>query len=412
MFGVAGTAHAQQITYLAERGIGVADRPRPDYDPIGYRLDDLIVYPAVNVTTVYNDNFRATSADKRSDVYAVIRPNIRVASSWNRNAAEVTAFYERPFHAKLTQENIARFGGSGLGRYDISRETSLQLLVNGLSGVESRTSINSFIGSINPVKYDTEDLSLSATHTTGDFQIGMSGGASRRNYQDVRGTGSAIIDQDFRDVRSYFGSANLSYRVGPGLSAVISGQVDQNDYSVVPGTPGYDPLTTVDRRSKGYTIQGGLNLELSSLLFGTVQVGLLRRQYRDPRLRDFSGPSVTAQLLWNVTPLTSVRLDVARTVEDTASIDIAGNLRTRGSVAVDHELFRYVIITADAIYSHLSPNGSLPSSNELAFGISPRYLVNRHITVIGTMRHEQRTSDLSLFRFKQNTISAAVQYNF
>ncbi len=407
-----GTATAQQITYLAERGLGVADRVRPDFDPIGYRLEGFTLYPAIDVTTFYTDNFRATAQNRLSDVYAILRPSVRAASNWNRNAVEINAYYEQPLHAKLTQENVPQYGGSALGRYDISRETSVQLVAHATQGVESRTSINSFIGTVNPVKYDAEDVLLSASHAAGDFQVNIAGGASRSAYQNVRGPDGVVIDQRYRDVHSVFGNASMSYRISPGVSAVVSGQVDRNLYSVGPGSPTYNPLTSVDRNSTGYTLQAGVNFELTSLLFGTIQAGLLRRNYRDPRLKDFSGPSLTAQILWNVTPLTSIRFNAARTVEDTASINFAGNVRTRLALTADHELFRYVILTADTVYSHIRPNGPLAPSDEFAIGLAGKYLISRKVTLLASIRHMQRTSDLLLYRYRQNTISASARYNF
>jgi hypothetical protein len=395
-----------------ERGVGIADRSRPDYDPQGQRLSSFLLYPSVTVRADGTDNYRASDTDRLSDVFLTISPELRAASNWNRHRLNGRVFLDQGIHARLPGENSTQYGASADGVLDITRQSILNADLSVAHLVESRSSLGSFRNSREPVAYETYHGAVGAAQELNRLSLNASIGANYTNFHDVPGLDRTVIDQDFRDYKMLTSLASAKYDIGGGLGLILSAEANKSTYSFHPGDIGFDPRTTLDRQSSGYSLEGGLTFELSALVFGSAQVGLLNRNYRDPRLQDFSGLSYNANILWNVTPLTSLRFRAARSVEDTSSTTVAGNIRSDFGIGVDHELYRYIILGGDLRYASFKPNGDGFGGKEYGVGASARYLVDRNWSATINARYDRRDSDSTFLRYRATTIGAAVKYAY
>lgn len=401
------------------RGVGVAERSRPDYDPLGQGAGSFLLYPAVTARGDATDNYRATDTNRLGDVYLTVSPEVRAQSNWTRNRLNARAFLDRSVHAQLPGENVTQYGASANGVLDITRQSIFTTELTAAHYVESRSSLGSFRNSREPVGYETYHAAIGGAQNFNRLDVNVSVGANANNFHDVPGLDGTTIDQDFRDYRTLTGTASVKYDIGGGLGVIVSGDANTNSYSsdtsnpaVNPGNPEFDPLISLDRHSSGYSLQGGLTFELNSLISGSAQIGLLNRQYRDPRLQDFSGLSYNANILWNVTPLTSLRFRAARSIEDTSSTSVAGNVRNDFSVGVDHELYRYVILTGDVRYGSFTPNGIGFGGREYGVGAAARYLVDRHWSATINARYDRRSSDSTFLRYHAATLGIAAKYAY
>ena len=61
---------------------------------------------------------------------------------------------------------------------------------------------------------------------------------------------------------------------------------------------------------------GGFTYDFDGVWQGRIAVGWRERNYKDPNLKNFAGPAVEGQLTWAPTLLTTVRFNVARTIEE------------------------------------------------------------------------------------------------
>lgn len=381
-------------------GQGVADRARPDYDAIGTAVGGFRLYPSVTTSVEATDNYLATNTNQRGDVWLAIRPEAALRSQWQRHRLDATVFVDQSVHANLNSENAAQYGGAIGGAYDISRDTQLTGDVSAGSYVENRSSLGSVLGSIAPVRYSSLHAGLGLSHRLGDLTLNISSAVDDRNFSDTLLPGNVVLDQDFRDVRSIGvgGSANYDLRNGIGL--IVSARYSDDRYSFRPGAPGFVPGLDINRNSSGVSVQGGVTLELSRLLIGTIQVGYLDRRYVDPRLRNFSGLSFNGNLLWNVTTLTTLRFRASRSIEDTSSAQVAGNVRSDFRFYVDHELYRYLILSGDVGYGNFRPNGVGFGGDEYTAGTGLRYLIDRRFSIGAGVRYSERTSDSTALRYR------------
>jgi hypothetical protein len=391
------------------RGQGVADRRRPDYDAYGFPIGAFTLYPSVTTSLDATDNYLATDTNERGDIYAVVEPELRIASNWSRNRLAARVYFNQSLHASLPGENVAQYGASLDTTIDISRATQITTDASVGHFAENRADLGSFQGTSEPVTYNAHRAQIGISHNFNRLTLSGSVGLNDLNYNNVPVPSGTPIDQHFRDVRSVTGVLSAQYEVVSGIGLIVTGQYDNSFYSFRPGQAGFDHQVNIDRASSGFNLQGGITFELSSLVFGNIQFGVLRRNYRDPRLRDFQGPSYSANILWNVTPLTSVRLTAQRSVQDTSSTIVAGNTRSDLKFFIDHELYRYIILSGDVGYGSFSPNGPGVGGQEFTVGAGGRYLIDRRWSVSANVRYSQRSSDSSFLRYHSTSAGVSVK---
>lgn len=403
-----GPAAAQVVI----AGQSVADRARPDYDAIGSRLGGFRLYPSVTTSVEATNNYLATDTNRRSDIYVTVRPEVVIRSDWARNRLEGRAFVDQSVHANLTSENATQYGAFANGAYDVSRDTQLRGEVSAARYVESRTSLGSAQGALRPIRFDVYRAGLGASHSINDLVLTGNTALEYRNFYNAPQIGGGVLDQDFRDVRIATVGGSAYYPLRNGIGLVASGGYDNERYTRRPGRNGFIEGVDIDRDSSGFNLQGGVTLELSRLIIGTIQAGYLTRRYNDSRLRNFSGLSFNADVLWNVTPLTSIRGRASRSVQDTSSPLIAGNTRSDFALSVDHELYRYIIVSGDVGYGHFRPNGVGFSGDEYTVGTGARYLIDRRFSVAANARHSGRSSSSQFLRYQATSASVSLRVQF
>lgn len=406
-FVLAGSPALAQVD---SRGTAVADRARPDYDALGARVGAFTLYPSVTVAVSATDNYLARDFDKQGDVYATISPEYTIRSNWARHRVEGRAWVSQSVHAELTGDNETEFGLSANGMYDASRFAQITAGAAAEQFSENRSALGAFRNTREPVRFKIARFNIGNAQSFNRFSLNWTGSATFVNYDDVNSGSGFVFDQDFRDVRRLNGGVTAQYELRSGIGLIATAEINDSRYDFRPGQPGFDPLTDIDRKSRGYNLLAGVTFELSSLVFGSLQVGVLDRSYRDPRLRDFSGLSFNGDILWNVTPLTSVRFTASRSVEDTSSRTIAGNTRSRFGISVDHELYRYIILSGDVSYGSFKPNGPGIGGDEYGIGAGARYLIDRNWSVLGNLRYDKRSSDSQFLRYQAFSGGLSVRY--
>lgn len=388
--------------------VGVADRPRPAFDALGIRAGSVLVYPSVTGRVEYDDNVLASPAGKRGDTIFYLEPEVRLRSDFSRHAFDTRFYYGRSFHNKLGSEDNSQYGATGRGVVDVTRRTRIRVGGSYEHRAENRASLSSFTGSRTPVKYDRAAASLGLEQEVGDFVLLGRGEYRRLKYDDAVDPLGNPIDLEFRNLKMRIATGQLSYRLRSGTTAFVRVQGERRTYDLRPGDPGFDPFTQTDRSSTGFRAEAGLGLELTRLIYGNIRAGYMRQNYKDIKLRDTSGLSYGADILWNVTPLTTFRLTAERSVDETSSQTTAGNLRSEFTAKVDHELLRYVILSGGIRYARINPAGLTPNSREYEGNLGVRYLMNRYMELRGGYSYEKRSSKANVIRYSSNRVFVAL----
>lgn len=395
-------------------GEDVADRRHAEYDALPIPFGTFDLYPTMTASAEFNDNVLATANNRQSDLYFDLRPEVRFRSKFRRHSLNGNVFFDQALYTRLTNQNTSVYGVNANGVLDISAETQVQISAVAERRAESLSQLGSFRLANKPARYDHFGGAITASHAVGDVTLKGSGSVQRYSYHDVTVAGTTF-SQLYRNVTFFNGTGSATYRLTPSVGLIGTVSYDYRQYDLRPGNPSFVPTTpttagTLDRTSNGLTLQGGVSLQLSSLVFGTIQAGYFKSRYRDPRLRDPSGFNIDADILWNVTPLTSIRAHASRSVQDSSSTIFAGNTRLDVSVGVNHELYRYVLLQADAGYGHYYPNGFGFSGTEYTVGGGVRCLLNRALTINASVRQRQRNTADVFSRYRQFTARIGVGY--
>src|SRR5439155_2660384 len=85
------------------------------------------------------------------------------------------------------------------------------------------------------------------------------------------------------------------------------------------------------RSSHGYEVDVGTAIDFTHLINGEIFAGYLSQLHDDTRLKNENGFGFGGNLLWNVTPLTSLRATLARTVEETTQFATVGGTNVDAS---------------------------------------------------------------------------------
>src|SRR5262245_42664507 len=371
----------------------VRDRPRPDYDPVGYRLGAIFFYPSLMTEMRYNSNVYARPVDPQADLLVVFSPRLIIRSDSPRLSykAELGADVYR--YRRLTGEDRvdahARFRAHGEIRHDLEYDANFLAARRH----EMRGEASAPLNAASPVPFF--DLRGDAALTKHFGPFGVTGGAGVRglNYETVATVSGAPLDQSWRDATIFTSFARPFYEFAPGYRAFLYGGANTRQYQ---GRAG------VNLDSQGYNVRGGLDFVVTPLIYGTIETGWLAQSFSDPLIPQVEGPSFAGKLAWLVTSLTTVSLRGERTLAERTSPEFPSRIDAFVSAQVDHEFLRNVILFAGTRRGRQDFPGT-PRQDEVtnAFG-GVDYLPNRYLRVGVRYEFIDRTSTLQQFNFDQH----------
>ncbi|MBB4857412.1 hypothetical protein HNO88_000719 [Novosphingobium chloroacetimidivorans] len=386
------------------RTVSVADRVQPGYEEVGTRTSGFVFYPRVRAQVTYDDNVRAGTSDKDDDVAFTIEPSVRAVSEWSRHQLGLLASANLTRFARLDTENAETYSVQGQGRYDAGDEVRFYGDVGYRRDVERRSAPGALRNSRKPVSYRTASAGGQATWQGNRLRLTATARAAKISYEDVDLGDGVTIDSRELDRSRYQAGLRADYAVTADLAVLVSGTLSKLDYN-----RSANPLIP-DRTARRAELLAGVSFEFTDLLRGEVAVGYIHQNFRSAGIRNFSGFGGRAEVEYFPTRLTTVRLDASRTLQEAGNPLAPSYRRTHFGLRVDHELYRYIVVSGFADYE--SDRFQLPERTERRrhFGASAQYLVDRHITLFTRYDNLHVTSRPAAFgrRLTDNAISVGV----
>lgn len=386
-----------------------SERELKEFEPVGGRIGSFLLYPSVEARIEYDDNILALPSEGEGDVELTMRAAMALESRWLRHSLEADAYIEQSLHGRFTTEDMTEGGARVRGRLDISRDTSARLVASLDSLGENRANITAAGQARDPTRFRRADALLSLAHDLGRVQLIGDTQIIALDFDDAVTAEGDPLDQDFRDSLYLRASLAAAVEISPRVSGLLRGQVDRLSYVGDPEVP--DPF---DRDTTGYSVEAGLRLELSNLLFGEVRAGLLHREVDDPTANGVTGASFGANLTWNITPLTTLRLFGDRQVEEGGSQLVSGNIRSQARIEAEHELLRNIILEARGGAALIDTVGIIDAqAQEYNLMVGATWKVDRNFRVFARADRFQRFADGDFFReFTRNRVTAGVRVVF
>lgn len=374
---MAGRASAQFIptpeATIPERQ-DVLQRARPDYDPLGIRAGSFLILPSANVIQSWDSNVYATPTADKSDLVTTVQPQVSVASDWNNHALNLLLSDQSSFYQTQTTENVNNLTGAAQGRLDIERNIYLTGGGGYVLSHEDRSSPNAAVSGKFPTETHDINGNLGFVHDTGIIGLRINSTVDSYSYNDnVTNTGT-VIPEKFRDYMGYTFTPRVTYELVPGYHAFIQTPLNERDYNSA------DPTIGFKRSSHGYEGDAGVALNLGSALNGEVFAGYLRQDYEDHQLSSPQGLGGGANLLWNMTDLTSFRFAISHTIQETDVEPAAAIVETNATLTAEHELLRNVLLSASGNYYIDQYAGLNRSDNNFHANAAVKYMLTRNFS--------------------------------
>jgi hypothetical protein len=383
-----------------ERQETVTTRPHPETDAQGITAGSWTILPSVGVEEKWNDNIYATNNTANnggvvSDYITTISPDVVVRSNWNNGLVVLDANSQNGFYAKHTTENFNDYAVSANGRLDITRQEYIAFRGGYFSQHEDRTSPNNDFGS-KPTTYGLTDGQLEYYNKLNRLSLTVDGQVTKYDYNDVSNAAGGFIPNKDRNRDEYSGTGRVGYELQPLLEAFVKGEYSDRSYDHKVASDGYE------RSSTGYSVLGGIALDLGGITFGEVGIGYMSRKYDDVRFNTVSGLTANASVTWNVTPLTTLKVAGQRTIEETITFGSPGFIGSVGTFTVDHELLRNLLLNGFARVSYNEYQLVGRNDTIVGGGAGATYLLNRYANVSLSFSHTNQDSSENTLNYTQN----------
>lgn len=403
--GLPAAAAAQQFDPFGS----VQDRPRPEYSTPPLTVGAFEISPRIEAQVEFFDNLFASDLLDVDDVVTAIKPSVAIAD--RRSDREIRLNLATGFETYLNGQASDRFQASATGRarFGIGTLTrpffAFEMRLNDSGSLSLSESGNI----AQPLRVFSAGANGGLEREFGPFVARLEGRYKTNSYNGDIVVNGARFDGSFRDYDVYGGRARLAYSVNPAQRIYVEARFDRFDYAVANNPPAFPAFFLRDRSADNFSVRAGYERQITELLQIDVNAGYAQQLYDDPvqpRIRAFS---FEANAYYSPTPLTRLRLQALRSIDDTVNPLFSSFLRTEAALYVEHELRRNVVLTAQGRYSTFAAGGGVRLGDEYQVSAGARYFISPRWSLRVRGEHFERTG---VFPGSQNRGLLGVVYNF
>lgn len=381
----------------------VKTRQQPGYEPIGIRSGSWMYNPSLAAGLLYDSNIFSSNVMKRSDIAAVVEPNLRAHTLWERHGIDLkldaqTILYNQ--NPGLNQTNASLKGNAWL---DVSPDLMVLTAFQAAHLNEGVGTLSSPVNAVQPTPYDlfSGDVSVRKEFNRLTTSVGM--GAASYAYGTTRAQDGSVIDQSSRDGQIYTLHGRVDYAFSPILGWFAGVEGNQRNLR---GTVGH-PLD-----SDGYRVLSGVTIGLTHLITAEFGGGYVQQRFVDPTIGTVAGPTYRAMLTWSPTRLLDVHFKAEQIVTETAETGSTGVVANAVQLGLDYELLRNVVVSLAGSFERDRFVGQLRKDNVISTDSNIKYLMNRFASVSVFHRYLKRDSDIPVFSFEKHQVGINVTAQF
>jgi hypothetical protein len=375
VLGAAPAALAQENPFSRDRFTAVQDRYQPDFDQEPARLGAFNLRSSLGLGVQQNDNIYGLGQNVIEDTILTVTPELNLTSGWTQHLLAAGVRTDVKEYQDNGDESVTDHQAFLTGRYDISPRFSVGGRLEGGQFSEQRYAPASVSNAAEPTRYDRFTSEAFSTWRSDRVQVEGGFGLIRDSYDDVPAIVAAavaprpVIDQDFRDQEESFVRGRLSYAVSPDVAVFIQGRASDIDFG------------KSNRDAERRTAQVGLSFELSSPWRGDIAVGYTEEKKKAAALQSasFDGLSVDGRLQWFPTELTTVTFNANRYAFDPGLLVGSSAAFTGGSVRIDHELRRNVVLFGEGRLSSVEFQDVDRTDDTNEFSVGVGYKFNKRV---------------------------------
>ncbi len=373
--------------------------PSP-FAPLGLRVGEFVLRPAIELTAGYDSNPPRQNAPKGAGEM-IVAPELTARSDWDRHALNVdihgtyTAFDES-FSTSPSRLDRPTLDSRVSGRVDVSSADRVDLESRLLVSTDNPGSPNVQAGLAKLPIVTTLGGTFGYAHDFNRFEISTKTTVDRSVYQDSILTDGTSSSNDDRNFNQYAEILRGSYELLPGVKPFVEAALDSRVHDVE------IDRTDADRDSTGRTIQAGTTFQLTGKLAGEAALGQTQREYKDPTLPNVSGLVYNASLVYAATPLTTMKLTAVSSTGELIVPGASGVLRRDFGFEIDHDFRRWLTGVVKFGYGADSYFGLERFDDRYTAGAALTYKLTRTVYLKGEFRHEWLRSTVAAANYDAN----------
>jgi len=362
-------------------------RPEEDpYAPLGLRLGNVILRPAITGSVGYDSNPGRVAGPSKGSLFTRSEGELGIQSDWNVH--ELTGMLRGGYSRYYRDDSASRPDAAGNMslRLDATRDTRI-LLESRLQLDTQRPGSPDLSAAVQgrPITW-AYGAAAGVTHDFNRLQLTLRGAVDRQDYEDADLSNGRKLSQADRNQTQYGLRLRAAYEVTPGFKPFVQAEIDTRQFDEKVDSNGYM------RSSDGYTARLGSSFEISRMLTGEVSGGYQDRKYEDGRLKNLRGFVGDAAILWTPTPLTTVTLRGTAELGDTTIAGSSGTTARRVNLEVAHALRRNLTVTGFASYGRTEYDGQDLREDLSTIGARIEYKLTRTFSVRASFTHERLNS--------------------
>jgi hypothetical protein len=376
-FGLIGTANAQNALagntdLLPQLAIGVLQRARPEYDPLGIHLGSFTLNPQLVITETYDDNIYARNQGVVGDELTSVTGGLGAQSMGSRASFSANGSFTSNQYLHNSVEDYLDFQGNVATSDSIGSSTTLSATGQFNRAHLSRQDPSFPAIAVTPPSFDTAGGALDIRHTLVRGNVDLNVQLLSYDYHDAELPGHEFISQDFKDRNELIIDLRDTFLFQQSVSAFIHVIHKEYNYHDVQSE-------TLDRDAVADTAGGGATFQITNLMKGEIGVGVLRLKNHDASDNSLTTISVLSNIEFYVTPLITLTATVQR-AEGAANISGSSSfIATSETVAIDYEFQRNVIVSSTFGHGYSLYTGIDATETTWQGGPRIRWLVNRSL---------------------------------
>lgn len=372
----------------------------------GIRMGGFILAPSIAVTEEFDSNVFLSETNEEETFRTIIAPRLEIRSDWNRHAVQLEAGAEYGFFTHDSDDQYFDYDVTLSGEVDITRSARINASLGYARQHDARGSIDAPGNIAEPIEYDALTFEIQGDVAFNVLQISPFFAVQSLDFEDAPLIGGGTSNQDDRDRLDLTAGVEISYVVRRGYEAFVRGSYLVADYDDAQDDTG------VNRDSDGWRVLGGVKVNLTRLLEGSVGLGYTQRNYDSAALSDISGLSAEAQLVWTPTRRLELTLTANRDIDESTLAGSSGRTTSGALFAASYELLRNLSINGDLSFAQLEFEGISRTDNIFGFGMGLNWAVNRNFSVQPRYNFGLRDSNAAGRDYDVHRISITGAYNF
>jgi hypothetical protein len=353
--------------YGTEQGVTVRSRARPDSEPLGIRLDSLMIRPLLGVSTGYDNNVFGGPAH-RGSWEIVTQPSVLIGTENSWGSAGL--FFSGNDVRYLAQPSQNHTDGTAFlgGTINVGRD---KLTMGGgyLAQHEDRTALDA-LPSDRPVAFSVENLRVSYAAAFGRFSATPSIELNRWRFDNttIRGV---PVSEAARDRTTVQAGMTLRYGWMSGRDLLWVNRVVNTHYDApAAGVP--------SNNSNAWQTLLGVDYDDDTVWRYRLLGGVEYRQAAAAAVASQTTGIAEAGITWSPTGMTTLRATASRGVEDAAQTGLSSFTYSSVQLTVDHELLRDVLLNASTTVRQATFNQTGGQQLGVGFGTGATWLINRN----------------------------------